>query len=257
MCENKQESVELWIDQFNDWCVLLDWRDLSKSPSDKEHWKADCHGMEISAFHLALPLNVWRTVKSTVVPTMTNDDNENTSAKHPWVLQKKLLQHYSGQDTVLSNRMTFMETCKQKANESIAEFESRCKYLGSKCEYSKMENPEEELIWDRFVTGIYDDKLRVELLHHKNDDGTVFSLSEVINRAKSWETATKTNTQVIELTILPLVPLVITLNFIQILSKIKQDQGQCKIKKYTLWLLWCSSITSKEQLPCCQTWCSV
>ena len=57
--------------------------------------------------------------------------------------------------------MTFMETCKQKGNESINEFESRWKYWGSKCEYSKMDNPEEELIWDRFVTGIFDDKLRV------------------------------------------------------------------------------------------------
>ena len=111
--------------------------------------------MEISAFHLVLPLNVWRTVKSTVDLTMTYDDNENTSSKHPWVCEKKVLQDYSGQDIVLSNHMTFMETCKQKANESIAEFESRCKYLGSKCEYSKMENPE-ELTWDRFVTGIFD-----------------------------------------------------------------------------------------------------
>ena len=64
-------------------------------------------------------------------------------------------------------------------DESIAEFESRCKYLGSKCEYSKMENPEEELIQDRFVIEIFDDKLRAELLCHKKDDGTVFSLSEV------------------------------------------------------------------------------
>ena len=81
--------------------------------------------------------------------------------------------------------MTFLETCKQRANESIAEFESRCKFLGSKCEHSKMENPEEELIQERFVTGIFDDKLRAELLHHKKADSTVFSLSEVINRAKA------------------------------------------------------------------------
>ena len=47
--------------------------------------------------------------------------------------------------------MTFMETCKGKANESIAEFESRCKYLGYKCEYSKMENPEEELMQNRYL----------------------------------------------------------------------------------------------------------
>ena len=198
MCEDKQESVELWIDQFNDWCTLQDWRDLTKDTSDKDHWKDDCYGLEISAFRLALPLTVWRTVKSTVVPTMTNDDNENTSSKRPWVWQKKLLAHYSGQDTVLSNRMTFMETCKQKGNESIADFEARCKYLGSKCEYDKMTNPEQELIRDRFVTGVHDDKLCAELLRHKKDDGSVYKLSDVINKAKAWEAANKTNTQVME-----------------------------------------------------------
>ena len=80
--------------------------------------------------------------------------------------------------------MTFMETCKQKANERIAGFESRCKYPSSKCEYSKMENPE-ELIRDRFVTGIFDDKLRAELLRHKKDDGTVFQSSWSDKQSKS------------------------------------------------------------------------
>ena len=74
--------------------------------------------------------------------------------------------------------MNFVETCKQKPHESIAEFEARCTYHGSKCEYNKMVNPEQELIRDRFVTGIYNDKLRAELLRHKKDDGTVVSLTD-------------------------------------------------------------------------------
>ena len=112
---------------------------------------------------------------------------------------KKRLQHYSGEETVLTNCMTFMETCKQKANESIAEFESRCKYLGSKCEYSKIENAEEELIWDRFVARILDNKLRAELLRHKRMM-LLFSvfLKCMINKANAREPGTKTNTQVIE-----------------------------------------------------------
>ena len=197
-CPDDQESVELWLDQFNDWCTLQEWRDTTKLQSDNAHWKKDNYDLEVSAFRLALPINVWRTVKSTIVPTMTNDDVADTSIKHPWVWQKKLLQHYSGKDTVLSNRMTFMETCRQKASESVADFEARCKYLGSKCEYNKMKNAEQELIRDRFVTGIFDDKLRAELLRHKKEDGTVFTLEDVINKAKAWEAASKTNTQVIE-----------------------------------------------------------
>ena len=198
MFEDKQEAVELWLDQFNDWCVLQEWRDVSKLSSNIEHWKDEHYAVEISAFRLALPLSVWRSVKATIVPTMTNDDEEQTSIKHPWVWQKKVLLHYSGQDTVLSNRMTFMDTCKQKGYESISEFEARCKYLGSKCDYNKMTNAENELIRDRFVTGVFDDKLRADLLRHKKDDGTVFTLADVINKAKAWEAATKTNTQVIE-----------------------------------------------------------
>ena len=93
-----------------------------------------------------------------------------------------MLFHYAGQDTVLAERMSFIETCRQKPHESIAEFEYRCKYHGSKCEYNKMANPEQELIRDRFVTGIYNDKLR----------------AEVVNRAKAWEAANNINVKVME-----------------------------------------------------------
>ena len=52
--------------------------------------------------------NLWCVpcMANSEVTTMTNDDNENTKSKHPWVWQKTLLAHYSGQDTVLSNCMT-------------------------------------------------------------------------------------------------------------------------------------------------------
>jgi hypothetical protein len=86
--------------------------------------------MEISAFRLALPLDDLRMVKSTIVPTMTTTSGENdedTFIGKPWVWQRKFLFHYAGQDTVLAERMNFIETCKQKPHESIAEFESRCK----------------------------------------------------------------------------------------------------------------------------------
>ena len=64
--------------------------------------------MEISAFRLALPLDVLRMVESTIVPSMTTTSGENdedTFIGNPWVWQRKLLFHYSGQDTVLAERM--------------------------------------------------------------------------------------------------------------------------------------------------------
>ena len=94
--------------------------------------------------------------------------------------------------------MTFLDTCKQKPHETIAEFEARCKYHGRRCEYSSMNNPEEELIRDRFVTGVRDDKLRAEPLRHKKEDGTTVTLAEVVNKAKAWEAAMMTNAKVIE-----------------------------------------------------------
>ena len=182
-CEDKKEAVELWLDQFNDWCILQGFRDTAKPTNDPIHWKRAHYAMEISAFILALPLDILRMVESTIVPTLTTTSGENdedTFIGNPWVWQRKLLFSYAGQDTVLAERMNFIETCKQKLHESIAEFESRFKYHGSKCEYNKMTNPEQELIRDRFVTEIHNDKLRAELLRHKKDDGTVDHYSDFI-----------------------------------------------------------------------------
>ena len=54
-------------------------------------------------------------------------------------------------------------------------------------------------IRDQFVTGIRDDKVREELLRHKKDDGSVFTLTEVVNRAKAWEATMLTNAKVMEI----------------------------------------------------------
>ena len=70
-CEDKKEAVELWLDQFNDWCVLQGFRDTTKATNDSDHWKSPHRASEISAFRRALPLDVFRMVKLTIVPTMS------------------------------------------------------------------------------------------------------------------------------------------------------------------------------------------
>ena len=97
------------------------------------------------------------------------------------------------------------------------------------------------------------------MLLHKKDDGTVFSLSKGINKAKAWESVTRTNTQVIEfstlksrLTTQPLVQLVLTQNLIQIQPKIKQDRVQCKIQEIhpvVIVVLQCHIQGTVAQLP--------
>ena len=59
-------------------------------------------------------------------------------------MAKFILSHYSGQDTLLAERMAFLDTCKQRLHESVGEFEARCKCHGLQCEYHYMANPEEE-----------------------------------------------------------------------------------------------------------------
>ena len=63
-------------------------------------------------------------------------------------------------------------------HESVAGFQAQCKYHGLRCEYRHMANPEEELIRDRFASGIRDDKLRAELLRHTKDDGSMWAVAK-------------------------------------------------------------------------------
>jgi transposase InsO family protein len=198
-CDDKRESVELWNEQFGDWCLLQGWRDASKKA--EAQWIEAHYAQEISAFRLAMPLNVLKMIKSTIVPMLEKEKKADHMKKYivyPWVWENHLLAHYGSQDTVLADRMTFMETCKQRKEESITDFEARCKYHGSKCEYSSMKDVEQELIRDRFATGVLDDKLRADLLRHKNEDGSIVTLAAVVTKARAWEAANMTNQKVIE-----------------------------------------------------------
>ena len=147
-----------------------------KESTHPAYWVEDKLSQEISAFCLGLLVSVLSLVKTKIIPMLTADENAPDAEDHftgyPWVWQKYLLKPYSGHDTVLAEPMAFLELCKQKASKSIniAEFETRCKYHGRRCEYGNMANPEEELIRDRFVTGVRDNKLRTELSQHNKDD---------------------------------------------------------------------------------------
>ena len=105
---------------------------------------------------------------------------------YPWVGQSFLPAHFSSQATFLAERMTFLEVCKQREGETMADFESRCKFQGCRCEYTKMKTMEKELIRDRFITGRRNVQLQGELLRHRREDGSVGTLEEVLKKAKCW-----------------------------------------------------------------------
>ena len=75
---------------------------------------------------------------------MGTDPNDAGADKqysgYPWGWQNSFLSHYSGLDAVLVERMTCLDTCKQRLHKSAAEFEARCKYHGLRCEYRHMAN---------------------------------------------------------------------------------------------------------------------
>ena len=152
--KDKREAVEIWLDQFNAWCVLQGWRDTSKPASEHSHWNTDRYAVEISALCLGMPPEVLRSVKSTVVPTVGTDPSWRCGGRQAvFRIPVGMAKFYSftlfwprhglgGKDALLGHVQT-------SASQSVAEFEACCKYHVLRCEYRHLANPEEELIRDR------------------------------------------------------------------------------------------------------------
>lgn len=61
-----------------------------------------------------------------------------------------------------------------------------------------MTNVEDELIRDRFITGIGDDQLRAYLLNQKKKNGYVVIPREGVKKPETWEASTRLNAQLID-----------------------------------------------------------
>ena len=75
-------------------------------------------------------------------------------------LVKKALEHYNPQPSMIMRRFKFNSSVRQQG-ESVANFVSRLRDLASNCEYG---DSAKELIRDRLVCGIRDDRLQRTLL---------------------------------------------------------------------------------------------
>ena len=93
----------------------------------------------------------------------------------------------------MPTRLGFLN-CVQKPNESIMEYENRIRNIGRLTKYENMTDPLNELMRDRFSTGVHNEDLRTKLLHHYHEDGTtVHTFADHLAKAKAWEAAHKTN----------------------------------------------------------------
>ena len=82
----------------------------------------------------------------------------------------------------------------QSPSDTIQSWEIKVRQAGSLCEYEKMTD---ELCRDKFIFGLHDKftDIRTELLKSdKNSDGSVKSLSDVVQVARVLETAASANT---------------------------------------------------------------
>ncbi len=193
--EDKTVSIRTWRKKFNSWCLLQGFRDDTKASENPDHWKADCRNKEIAAFNLALSDDILAIMDTTICEKMTEEQKTQ-----PWKYQTMLEHHFTGNDNVMPERLSFFN-CTQSPTESIAEYEQRIRALARKTRYSEMQNPLQELMRDRLCTGVHNTDLRQHLLHHYKDDGrTPYTFEEHLPKAKSWETAHKTNVSIIEKT---------------------------------------------------------
>lgn len=185
LTDDKITSVRVWIIKFNSHCLMQDgWRDLTKTPAQDDHWIEEAAQKEIAAFFLGLPDDVLTDFTVNVFPKMSVAEKGKAKC-YP----EKLEAMFQGQDNVMPERNSFFN-CLQGPLESVAKYETRIRQAMKNTRYKDMTNPEDELMRDRFCTGVKDKTLRGQLLTHFKEDGiTPWTFDEKLTKAKSWEAA--------------------------------------------------------------------
>ena len=194
LTDDKIMSVRIWQTRFNSHCMLQDgWRDPAKELTDDAHWIPGKAKLEIAAFNLGLPDEVLLAFTTNMLAKMSAGEKAKARC-YP----EKLEQMYLGQDNIMPERNSFMN-CIQAAGESITKYETRIRQAMRNTRYKDMENPEDELMRDRFCSGVKNTGLRGRLLTHFKDDGkTPWTFDEKLTKAKAWESSNAINTAIEE-----------------------------------------------------------
>ncbi len=182
---NMRENFRLWRTRFNDYCIIKEYRDPSKT-TDEEHYIQAKRPFEISSFRSALPNEVLKIVQYSVEPQLSIAEKTQ-----PWIWMSKLSLHFEGEDTVMSDRYEFSEI-KQLEGERVQAWETRVRQSAYSLEFDTMED---QFMRDRFVFGLLSSAMRGELLklNHRNEDKSILTLATVVKHAKALEVASQAN----------------------------------------------------------------
>ncbi len=129
--EDKLLSVKIWRKKFDSWCLLQNgYRDLSKEPSEDDHWLAANYQKEIAAFYLSLPEDVMVMFETTIIPKMTADDKKNHGNTHNYLKSTILEQTIYSQ--IDSNFLTAHKKLGSQLQISKSELGRWCQNASSK-----------------------------------------------------------------------------------------------------------------------------
>ena len=111
-------------------------------------------------------------------------------AKEPNIILKHLQEHFMASEGVLTERTKFAQMT-QEDQESVTAWEGRVKQQGRRLEYYKCED---QLLRDKFISGIYNERLMSKLLDKGHRDKTtkeIVSFKTMLQVAKNFEQCEK------------------------------------------------------------------
>ena len=188
-----RRNCENFIQMFKDWCELNGWCDSEPPPEEPEEgedpvpvepkWLAK--GKALAAFRSAI---AGKEELENLVHGFQLSDEE---AKEPNVILKHLQEHFKASEGVLTERTKFAQM-KQEDQESVTAWEGRVKEQGRKLEYCN--KCEDQLLRDKFISGINNERLMSKLLDKGHRDKTtkeIVSFKTMLQVAKNFEQCEK------------------------------------------------------------------
>lgn len=160
---------EDFSETFESYVTLMGYRSGTKDPAK-----------ELAALKYSLPKEARLVLKNSI------KWNEGQDKSDPALTLNKLGIYYSGTKNVIHERVEFNKL-KCRDDEKMNEWETRCRNQGNKCEYCASCTP--QLIRDRFIVGINDDRLMSKLVNSAIKDPEL-SLESTVLQAQQYESTT-------------------------------------------------------------------
>lgn len=175
------ENFKTFEVRFDDYCIQAGYRNLDKDPGKEPLEYFIKPILEVAALRTAMPDEALKIIRYEIDPQISSEDK-----KKPWVWMEKLSEHFTKpiKSSLMTDRYAFWNLS-QKKHESIQNWELRVRQTGNLCRYG---NIADELFRDKFVFGLYDNIIRIELLRtHQKPNNITKTLSDVVMEAKTMK----------------------------------------------------------------------